>query len=130
MNSREPASAAPTGAPSPLVKSIHAESKGAAHSRAATPLATTAFSRRAPSRWVARRWRRATSVTARTRDSGQIEPPPRLLVCSTHTRRLRGKWRKSGRMPASTAAASNCPRGPSSGRVFTPASAAGPPLSK
>src|ERR1700731_1112009 len=49
MNSREPARAAPTGAPSPLVKSIQAESKGAAHSRAATPLATTAFRRRAPS---------------------------------------------------------------------------------
>ena len=33
-------SAAPTAAPSPLVKSIHAESKAFAYSRAATPLAT------------------------------------------------------------------------------------------
>jgi len=112
------------------LKSIHAESNGAAHSRAAIPLATTAFMRRAPSRCVASRWRRATSVTARTRSSGQIEPPPRLLVCSTHTSRLRGKWRKSGRMPSSSAAASYWPRAPSSERTLTPASAPGPPVSK
>src|SRR2546423_471044 len=37
MNSREPARAAPTGAPRPLVKSIQAESDGAAQSRAAVP---------------------------------------------------------------------------------------------
>src|SRR5580658_6252532 len=88
MNSREPASAAPTGAPRPLVKSIHTESKALAYSPAAMPLATTAFMRRAPSRCVRRPPRRATSVTEAIRASGQIEPPPRLLVCSTQRRRL------------------------------------------
>src|SRR2546427_314506 len=64
MNAREPAMAAPTGAPRPLVKSIHTESNGAAYSRAEMPLATTAFMRRAPSRCVESPWRRATAVTA------------------------------------------------------------------
>ncbi len=90
MKSREPAMAAPTGAPSPLVKSIHAESKGAAHSRADTPVATTAFMRRAPSMWLTSPRRRATSVTSRIFSRGQMEPPPRFDVCSTQTSRLRG----------------------------------------
>src|SRR6267142_2643547 len=62
MKSRGPARAAPTGAPRPLVKSIHAESKGAAHSWAGTPEATTAFKRRAPSMWVESPRRRATAL--------------------------------------------------------------------
>ena len=64
MNSREPASAAPTGAPSPFVKSTQAESKPAAKSRAETPLATTALKSRAPSMWVASPCLRATLTTA------------------------------------------------------------------
>ncbi len=83
--------AAPTGAPRPLVKSIHAESNGAAYSRAEMPLATTAFMRRAPSRCVESPWPRATAVTSLMRASGHTEPPPRLLVCSTQRSRLRGK---------------------------------------
>src|SRR5215468_1939819 len=130
MKSREPAMAAPTGAPRPLVKSIHVVSKGSAHCRAAMPEATTAFMSRAPSMWVLRRWRRAMSVTARICGSGQIEPPPRFEVCSTHTSRLRGMWRFSGRIAASSVAASYWPRGPSSPCTLTPASAAGPPVSK
>ncbi len=82
--------AAPTGAPSPLVKSSHAVSKGWAQSRADTPEATTAFMSRAPSMCVESPRPRATPVTARTVSSGQIEPPPRFDVCSIHTRRLRG----------------------------------------
>ena len=54
MKSREPAMTAPTGAPSPLEKSIQAESQPAAMSRAAMPVATEALSSRAPSMWVAR----------------------------------------------------------------------------
>src|SRR3970040_2295137 len=46
MKSREPAMAAPTGAPSPLVKSIHAESKGAAHCWAEMPEGAAAEVRR------------------------------------------------------------------------------------
>ena len=49
-----PAITAPTGAPSPLEKSIQAESQPAAMSRAEIPVATQAFSSRAPSMWVAR----------------------------------------------------------------------------
>ena len=53
-----------TGAPSSLVKSIHAESNGFAYSPAATPLATTAFISRASSRCVRIPCCCATSVTA------------------------------------------------------------------
>ena len=66
MKSAGPARHAPTGAPSPLVKSSHALSNPPAHSAASMPLATTAFMSRAPSRCVARPVARATPSTART----------------------------------------------------------------
>ena len=49
-----PAITPPTGAPRPLEKSIQAESHPAVMSRAEIPVATQAFSSRAPSMWVAR----------------------------------------------------------------------------
>ena len=91
MKSREPAIAAPTGAPSPLEKSIHAESQPEAMSRAEIPVATQAFSSRAPSIWVARPFDFAIPTTSSSADFFQIVPPPILAVCSTLTR-ICGGW--------------------------------------
>ena len=67
-----------------------------------TPEATTAFIRRAPSMWVARRRCRAVAQTASIRSRGQIVPPPRLLVFSTHKSRVGGAWRLAGCTAAAT----------------------------
>ena len=53
IRSRGPASADPTGVPSPLLKHTDTVSNGSAHSRLETPVATIAFQMRAPSRCVA-----------------------------------------------------------------------------
>ena len=87
--------AAPTGAPRPLVKSIQAESKGAAHCWAAMPLATTAFIRRAPSMCVLSPRRRATSATARIFASGHTEPPQE--AAARHVTVVRTNGRLDGR---------------------------------
>ena len=85
MKSREPAITAPTGAPSPLEKSIQAESQPAAMSRAVMPVATQAFNSRAPSMWVARPLALAICTTSSSSAFFQIVPPPILAVCSTLT---------------------------------------------
>ena len=53
-NSRDPASAEPTGAPSPLLKQTETLSKCRAQSAAEMPVATIAFHSRAPSRCMIR----------------------------------------------------------------------------
>ena len=55
-----------------------------------TPLAAQAFSSRAPSMCTAKRSARAASETAVSSASDQIEPPPKLCVCSTQTSRAVG----------------------------------------
>lgn len=60
---------------------------------------------------------------------GQTEPPPRLLVFSRTTRRERAKLGLSGRRAASRSSGVKKPRGPGSGRIMSPESAAGPPAS-
>ena len=55
-------------------------------SAAGTPVATAAFSRRAPSRCVASPSSRAAPVTASSSSSGQHRPPDELCVFSTATR--------------------------------------------
>ena len=133
MKSRLPASMAPTGQPRPFEKSIQTESKPFAWTRAGTPLATTAFIRRAPSMWVATPWPWALATTSRSIGSGQTRPPAALAVCSTDTRRVRGKYRLSARTAARTAAPSKvpgiAPLPAVTARSITPASAAGPPPS-
>src|SRR3954467_1632532 len=81
MSSADPASHAPTRAPRPLVKASHALSKPPAQDAASTPLATTAFMRRAPSRCVRRPCIRATPRTASTSSSGHTRPPPMFVGC-------------------------------------------------
>ncbi len=72
------------------MKSSQAVSKPPAYSAADTPDATTAFISRAPSMWVRSPCSRATASTSWTDSSGQILPPPMLVVCSTETTRERG----------------------------------------
>src|SRR5258707_513253 len=62
MNSMVLTSAEPIGAPRPLLKQTETLSKCRAHSAAGTPLATTAFHRRAPSRCMRSRCRRAHAL--------------------------------------------------------------------
>ena len=77
--------APPIGAPSPLEKSIQAESHPAAMSRAEIPVATQALSSRAPSMWVTRPLALAILATSSSAAFFQIVPPPILAVCSTLT---------------------------------------------
>ena len=86
-----PAITAPIGAPSPLEKSIQAKSQPAAMSRAEIPVATQAFSSRAPSIWVASPFDLRSCTTSSSADFFQIVPPPILAVCSTLTRTC-GGW--------------------------------------
>ena len=90
MKGRDPASTAPTGAPSPLVRSSQTESKCAAKVCAGVPLLTTAFISRAPSMWRTSPASRAAAHTASTSRIGQQTPPTMLAVCSTETTRVRG----------------------------------------
>ena len=85
MKARVPAITPPIGAPSPLEKSIQAESQPAAMSRAAMPVATVALSSRAPSMWVAMPSPCAIFTTSSSAAFFQIVPPPILAVCSTLT---------------------------------------------
>ena len=80
------------GAPRPLVKSIQTVSVIAANALALTPVAAVAFSSRAPSMWTARPSSRADSDTARSSSTVHTAPPPKLWVCSTHTRRTGGPY--------------------------------------
>src|SRR3954466_12978317 len=78
MSACEPASTPPMGAPRPLEKSSHAVSKPRVHSVVGTPLATTAFISRAPSRCSRKPLALATSTTSRSCASGHTWPPARL----------------------------------------------------
>ena len=107
--------------------------KGLAHAAASTPLATTAFIRRAPSRCARRPCARATSSTASTRASGHTRPPPMFVGCSTQTSRGRGAYRSPAgcaRIAASSASGVNIPASPSTTVMTAPDSAAGAPPSK
>ena len=129
MNSRDPASTAPSGAANPLVKSSHTVSQPSVISLAFTPSATAAFSSRAPSMCVAIPCRCAASVTSRSPATLQHAPPPRLAVCSTSSSVCGGLLRLRGRIAASTASAVNWPRSPGSPLIDTPAIAPGAPAS-
>ena len=118
MNSAEPQSTAPRGAPRPLVKSSQTESAPAVISFAVMPAATTAFISRAPSMCVAMPLSCAIWNTADRRSSGQSVPPPRLAVCSTSRRVCGGELRRFSRSEAFSVSASNwppCPFRPSDG---------------
>src|SRR6476661_4142452 len=64
------------------------------------PLATTAFSSRAPSMCVLRPCARATRATSWTASSDQTLPPPEFAVFSSETMRVRALW-GSGSLMAS-----------------------------
>ena len=85
MKSRGPASIAPIGAPSPLVKSIQSVSTSAANVAAGMLLATLAFISRAPSMCSGTPRDRAHAATAPSSSRVQTAPPPKLWVCSTQT---------------------------------------------
>ena len=63
MSSRGPASIEPPGAPSPFENATDTRSNGAASVAAGTPLATSAFHSRAPSRYEAMPCSRAAAHT-------------------------------------------------------------------
>ena len=126
MKAEEPARAAPTGAPRPLLKSIQMDSKWRPNSAAGVPVATTAFITRAPSQWVLRPCSWATSVTPRTCSSDQQLPPPKFEVCSTDTSLETGECRVGGRSAAATCAGVKMPRSPCSGRSRARLMTAGP----
>src|SRR2546430_13945453 len=96
MKSRDPAMAAPIGAPSPFEKSIQAESQPDAISRAAMPVATQAFRSRAPSIWVARPFDFAICTISSRAAFFQMVPPPILAVCSELTTVCGGLERLGG----------------------------------
>ena len=129
MKGSDPHRTAPSGAPSPLVKSSHTESQLAAMTSAGSPVATTAFIRRAPSMCVAMPLAWAQSSTAFSASSGQIAPPPRLAVCSTSSSVCGGALRRFSRNAARSVSTSNCPRAPLRPSTEAPVSAAGAPPS-
>jgi len=90
MSEAEPHTIDPTGAPSPFEKQNATLSKGSDQSAAETPLATTAFHSRAPSRCVTRPSSRAAAVASFIRSNGKTRPPETLWVFSKQTRRVRG----------------------------------------
>ena len=125
-----PASTAPTGAPRPLVKSIQAVSKPRACSAADTPLATTAFIRRAPSRWALRPWRRGDPEHLADRLARPHPPAADVRgLLHRHEPRARPVTVAAGRIAASTCAGLKMPPAPSSVCTIAPESAAGPPAS-
>jgi hypothetical protein len=83
---RRPASAAPTGAPSPFEKATITVSTVDANSDSGTPEATLAFHSRAPSMCTGRLRSAATARIARSSLTGMILPPAPLCVFSTQTR--------------------------------------------
>ena len=85
-----PARTAPTGAPSPFVRSIHTLSNGRANALADVPVATTAFMRRAPSMWHASPAACPAAQTSSICARGQHTPPTMLAVCSIEITRVRG----------------------------------------
>ena len=129
MSAREPASAAPTGQPSPFEKLTITVSAHAANSASVVPLAALAFQSRAPSRCTGSERARATSVIARSAGSGVIIPPAPLCVFSTHTRLGPGTCGDGTRIVAVSAAASMTGPAPCTGRTWTPESAAAPAIS-
>ena len=97
---------------------------------ASTPLATAAFSRRAPSRWKRRSSSPQSSRSASISSSGQTRPPEALWLFSTQTTRVRGEWIAGTRYAARTCSGVKRPATPGSPRVTTPEWIAGPPSSE
>ena len=79
-------------------------SKGAPSSRAGTPVATAAFSSRAPSRCSFSPSSRAVATTACSSSSGHTVPPALLCVFSSATTDVRGVWK----LPSSCIVARIC----------------------
>ena len=61
-------------------------------SRPGMPEATAAFSSRAPSMWRRRPRSSANARISASRSSGQIAPPPRLVVFSIEMNAVRAAW--------------------------------------
>ena len=129
MTSRGPASAAPTGHPSPFEKLTITVSAHAANSASVVPLAALAFHNRAPSRCIGTPRARAAAWIALSAGSGVIIPPAPLCVFSAHTRLALSVCGESGRNVACTAAASITGPLPVTSRTCAPESAAAPPCS-
>jgi len=112
-----------------LLKQRLTVSKCAAQRGASMPVATTAFSRRAPSRCVRRPLCRAQPQIASTVSKGWILPPPRLCVFSIVTRRVREAWTSSGRIRFWTCSRCMTPSRPVPVRATAPQKRAYPPCS-
>ena len=129
INSEDPASTAPTGAPRPLLRSIHRVSKDSAYVFGAMPDATVAFKSRAPSMCVKVPFSCARSHTARICSRGHIRPPGIFVVCSTQTSRKGGLYRVEGTITSAICSGVNMPFFPSMGYSVARASTAAPPAS-
>ena len=127
MSTAPPTSTDPTGAPNPLEKQTETVSNGAARSAASRLLPTAALNIRAPSRWVASPYRRASAVASATKPSGNIRPP---IVFSSASSRVRAKCGSSGLIAASIMPRSIVPSGRfSTGWGWIDPSTAPPPAS-
>ncbi len=88
MSSAEPASSDPTGAPSPLDRQHDTVVAAADSSDAGTPRATSAWNRRAPSRWTG-----SPGAASRSRSAApQGAPPAMRWVFSAKTALTSGQW--------------------------------------
>src|ERR671921_284397 len=92
-----PASAAPTGAPSPLENDTMTVSAQAAYFATATPVAVSTFHNRAPSRCNGIASSRVVSPISRRLSSDVTAPPTVLCVFSTSTSDARGAYLDGGR---------------------------------
>src|SRR3546814_319652 len=130
MTSAGPASTAPVGAPSPLVKSTQMVSTGAAQAEASTPDATTAVIRREPSVCTATPCVWAGSATASSGARGQTVPPAKLWVCSRHTSRVGGTYWLPGVSTGASCPGVKKPRSPRIVSITHPFTAAAPDVSE
>ena len=92
ITSDRPARSAPSGQPSPFERQSVTVSKRPPISAASIPVATAAFSSRAPSRWKRRSSSSASACSSPISSSGQTRPPLALCVFSIETTRVRGEW--------------------------------------
>ena len=128
MNSFEPISSEPSGAPMPFDRQSEMESQPAQSSAGEMPSAAHAFITRAPS-MCSLMPRACTASPSSSRYSFESTRPPHLFcVFSTHTRRVTGKCGFSSRMASSTSAMAIVPSGwVRTTRGWIPATVALPP---
>jgi len=130
MKARVPASAAPTGAPSPFEKDTITESAQAAKASRGVPVAALAFQSRAPSRCTGHPRVCASRASACSSGSGVTTPPAPLWVFSRHTSDVSGACTDGWRMAASRSAARIAPAAGCTSRGWSPASTAAPAISQ